>query len=172
MASRADKEYQLEQRIETHLLKSITQALLKLCGQDDGFPVTPVTKTSINKASWVYESSGFGAKIIQGPASEGLVPWREYEAEGRDRAPIVVYYSALMNNETCRWEFQLAINDPDQFWEYLQHNGDEKAGLKAYKKLLATLWSETYKVPLKSKRCQILMFITRIETVNYPKANK
>ncbi|KAL6794646.1 hypothetical protein GGI42DRAFT_363557 [Trichoderma sp. SZMC 28013] len=172
MTSRADQEYQLEQRLETHLLESITKDLLLLCGQKARFPLTPVTKPSIDKTSWVYESSGFGAKIIQEPAPKDLVLWREYEPDGRDRAPIVVHYSAKMNGDTHKWKFQLAIHDPDQFWEYLQQKGNPKAGLEGYQKLLATLWSETYKVSFKTNKRRMSMEVIKIETVNFPKANK
>ncbi|KAL7962177.1 hypothetical protein V8C34DRAFT_325985 [Trichoderma compactum] len=172
MASLADQEYQLEQRIETHLLESITKGLLLLCGQETGLPVTPVTKPSIDKASWVYESSGFGAKIIQEPAPKGFVPWREYEPDGRDRALIVLHYSAKMNGDAHEWKFQLAIHDPNQFWEYLQQKGNAKAGLEGYEKLLATLWSETYKVSFKPNKRRMSLEVIKIETVNFPKANK
>ncbi|KAK0764923.1 hypothetical protein N5P37_002395 [Trichoderma harzianum] len=173
MASQADRIYQLEQQLEKETLTGITNALLLISGQKvNGVPVTPVTKPSIRTASWVYERSGLGAKIIQEPASQGYVSWREYEPNGRDRVPIVIHYSAKMNGETRDWKFQLAIHDPDQFWKYLQHNGDPTTDIEEYEKLLATLWSQTYKISFKPKRLPISMKITKIETVNFPKANK
>ncbi|KAM6479067.1 hypothetical protein HDV62DRAFT_400217 [Trichoderma sp. SZMC 28011] len=173
MTSNADRIYQLEQKIEKEILTGITNALLIISGQKvNAVPVTPVTKPSIRTASWVYERSGLGAKIIQEPAPEGYVSWREYDPNGRDRVPIVVHYSAKMNGETRDWKFQLAIHDPDQFFLYLHQNGGTATDIEEFEKLLATLWSQTYKISFKPKRLPISMTITKIETVNFPKANK
>ncbi|KAF3068147.1 hypothetical protein CFAM422_008157 [Trichoderma lentiforme] len=173
MASRADRIYQLERRLEKETLTGITEALLIISGQKaNRVPIIPVTKPSIRTASWVYERSGLGAKIIQEPAPEGYVSWMEYDPNGRDRVPIVVHYSAEMNGKTRDWKFQLAIHDPDQFFLYLQQNGGTATDIEEFEKLLATLWSQTYKISFKPKRLPISMKITKIETVNFPKANK
>ncbi|KAL7910884.1 hypothetical protein GGI35DRAFT_492474 [Trichoderma velutinum] len=172
MASQADQQYQLERRYQQEILRGITDYLLAMCGQGGPIQIIPVTKPSIDTGSWVYERSGFGAKVIQKPDPVGYVSWREYKPDGRDRASIVVYYSALMNDGSRNWDFQLAIHDPDQFWRHLGKNGDIKTDMDEYYKFLATLWSETNKIPFKPNKLQISLRIDKFETVNFPKAQK
>ncbi|UKZ76370.1 hypothetical protein TrVFT333_004072 [Trichoderma virens FT-333] len=172
MATHADNIYKLEQKLEKETLTSIIKVLTFIC-QETGSTteVVPVTRPDIASGSWVYQYSYRGINIIQRPEPVGFAGWREYDPNDGGRTSIVIHYSAVMNGDQ-RWEFQLSIYDTEKFWESLKAHGNAATDCEEYYKLLATLWSETYKVPFKNNRSPISARITKIETVNYPKADK
>ncbi|KAL7951531.1 hypothetical protein V8C42DRAFT_356766 [Trichoderma barbatum] len=171
--------YKKEQQAQKQTLKDILDLIPALCHRlDCAIEAVPVTKPNIGPASWVFKCQRLGANVIQ-QSAVGCLGWEEYEPN-RDRSSIVLHYSAFMNgtNGTLEgggdpiWEFQVAIYDPEKFWTSVQKHGEAESGFKMYFELLSTLWAGLSKNPIKSKERPMISWVTKIESVNYPKADQ
>lgn len=166
----------LEKERQEKLVQLMVLAM-RIISQRHGLEeITHVTEPDIPAESWAYEWPHLGAHIIQDSPPEGHVQWTEYEPNGRHRAPVVMHWSAFMNNGIALstrkggnqdWLYQLAIYDANKFLNYI-----EEIGVEGYHDFLSTVWSETHKTRIKHKKYQISSMLLKTEMVDLPKAGQ